>query len=95
MEPAKIWHARVQDYAAIVRGSAGQAHAVAGDGAGRGRRKAPVTLVNHPVRYDGQAAEVKLPPQRLGAQTAEVLGRARLSARRDRRAGEGRRGQIG
>jgi crotonobetainyl-CoA:carnitine CoA-transferase CaiB-like acyl-CoA transferase len=32
-----------------------------------------MTLVNHPVRYDGEAAEVGLPPQPLGAQTAEVL----------------------
>ena len=35
--------------------------------------RAPVTLVNHPVRYDGEAAAVRLPPQPLGAQTREVL----------------------
>jgi crotonobetainyl-CoA:carnitine CoA-transferase CaiB-like acyl-CoA transferase len=38
-----------------------------------GATGSPVTLVNHPVRYDGQSAEVRLPPQRLGAQTAEIL----------------------
>jgi crotonobetainyl-CoA:carnitine CoA-transferase CaiB-like acyl-CoA transferase len=29
--------------------------------------------VNHPVHYDGKAAQVRLPPQRLGAQTEEIL----------------------
>jgi crotonobetainyl-CoA:carnitine CoA-transferase CaiB-like acyl-CoA transferase len=32
-----------------------------------------VTLVNHPIRYDGRSAEVRLPPQKLGAQTVEIL----------------------
>ena len=40
---------------------------------GGGKTNAPVTLVNHPVRYDGKPASVGLPPQRLGAQTKEVL----------------------
>src|SRR5262249_26926721 len=40
---------------------------------GAGETGAPVTLVNHPVRYDGEGAAVRLPPQRLGAQTREVL----------------------
>ncbi len=40
---------------------------------GGGKTGAPVTLVNHPVRYDGEAAEIRLPPQRLGAQTREIL----------------------
>ncbi|MFL5195843.1 MAG: hypothetical protein ACJ8BE_02905, partial [Microvirga sp.] len=40
---------------------------------GAGETQAPVTLVNHPLRYDGEAAEIRLPPQPLGAQTAEVL----------------------
>jgi crotonobetainyl-CoA:carnitine CoA-transferase CaiB-like acyl-CoA transferase len=31
-------------------------------------------MVAHPARYDGQAPEVRLVPQRLGAQTREVLG---------------------
>ena len=33
----------------------------------------PVTPVAHPVRYDGQAPEIRLPPQELGAQSAEIL----------------------
>ena len=32
-----------------------------------------ITLVANPVRYDGKAAPVTLAPQKLGAQTAEVL----------------------
>ncbi len=33
----------------------------------------PMTLVNHPVRYDGAVAEMRIPPQPLGAQSAEIL----------------------
>jgi crotonobetainyl-CoA:carnitine CoA-transferase CaiB-like acyl-CoA transferase len=40
---------------------------------GGGNTGEPITLVNHPVRYDGEAAEIRLPPQRLGAQTREIL----------------------
>jgi crotonobetainyl-CoA:carnitine CoA-transferase CaiB-like acyl-CoA transferase len=73
LERAGVWHARVQDYAGI-RADPQVAHmrsllTVAGAGAGA----APVTLLNHPVRYDGQTADVRLPPQPLGAQTREVL----------------------
>lgn len=34
----------------------------------------PIRMVAHPARYDGQTPEVRLVPQRLGAQTREVLG---------------------
>jgi crotonobetainyl-CoA:carnitine CoA-transferase CaiB-like acyl-CoA transferase len=73
LERADVWHARVQDYAGI-RADPQVAHmrslmTVAGAGA----NGTAVTLVNHPVRYDGEAAEVRLPPQPLGAQTREVL----------------------
>jgi crotonobetainyl-CoA:carnitine CoA-transferase CaiB-like acyl-CoA transferase len=79
MEPAKIWHARVQDYAAIMQDPQVKHMQSLVTVPGAGDSKAPVTLVNHPLRYDGEAAEVKLPPQRLGAQTAEVLGELGLS----------------
>jgi crotonobetainyl-CoA:carnitine CoA-transferase CaiB-like acyl-CoA transferase len=80
LERAKVWHARVQDYA-DVRADPQVAHmrsllTVAGAGA----TGAPVTLVNHPVRYDGEAAEVRLAPQPLGAQTREVLTELGLGA---------------
>jgi len=74
LEAAGVWHARVQTYADLIDDpQVDHARAlVTVDGAGA--TGAPVTLVNHPVRYDGKAAAVRLPPQRLGAQTAEVLG---------------------
>jgi crotonobetainyl-CoA:carnitine CoA-transferase CaiB-like acyl-CoA transferase len=40
---------------------------------GAGESGMPLTLVNHPVRYDGEAAAIRLPPQPLGAQTEDVL----------------------
>lgn len=73
MEPLKIWHAPVQDYAQIADDPQVKHMEMLVTVPGGGPTKAPVTLVNHPVRYDGQAAEVRLPPQRLGAQTREVL----------------------
>ena len=30
-------------------------------------------MVNHPIRYDGQSAEMYMPPQPLEAQSAEIL----------------------
>lgn len=74
MEPAKIWHARVQTYRDIVDDPQVQHMQALVTVPGEGAKGEPVTLVNHALRYDGQAAEVALPPQRLGAQTAEVLG---------------------
>jgi crotonobetainyl-CoA:carnitine CoA-transferase CaiB-like acyl-CoA transferase len=74
MERAKIWHARVQNYADIVDDPQVRHMESLVTVAGAGATKAPITLVNHPLRYDGEAAEIRLPPQPLGAQTAEVLG---------------------
>jgi crotonobetainyl-CoA:carnitine CoA-transferase CaiB-like acyl-CoA transferase len=73
LERADVWHARVQDYAGI-RADPQVAHMRSlVTVAGAGTSGAEVTLVNHPVRYDGEAAEVRLPPQPLGAHTREVL----------------------
>jgi crotonobetainyl-CoA:carnitine CoA-transferase CaiB-like acyl-CoA transferase len=80
LEAKKLWNAPVQDYAAIEKDPQvkhmGALVTVPGAGAGQ----APITLVNHPVRYDGQAAEIRLPPQPLGAQTAEVLSELGFTA---------------
>jgi crotonobetainyl-CoA:carnitine CoA-transferase CaiB-like acyl-CoA transferase len=73
MEQAKIWHARVQSYADLVDDPQVKHMQALVTVRGAGETGAPVTLVNHPVRYDGKAAAVRLPPQRLGAQTKEVL----------------------
>lgn len=73
MDKLKIWHARVQGYAEIATDPQVKHMECLVTGTGVGPMKAPVTLVNHPVRYDGQAAEMALPPQALGAQTRDVL----------------------
>ena len=84
MEPLKIWHAPVQGYAEIVDDPQVMHMKSLVTVAGAGETGAPVTLVNHPVLYDGETAEVRLPPQPLGAQTAEVLQGARVGRGRDR-----------
>jgi crotonobetainyl-CoA:carnitine CoA-transferase CaiB-like acyl-CoA transferase len=73
MEPLRIWHAPVQDYREIAGDPQVKHMKSLVTVAGAGETGAPVTLLNHPVLYDGEAADVRLPPQRLGAQTGEVL----------------------
>jgi crotonobetainyl-CoA:carnitine CoA-transferase CaiB-like acyl-CoA transferase len=73
MEPLKIWHAPVQDYQAIMDDPQVKHMKSLVTVPGAGPTKAPVKLVNHAVLYDGQSAEVRLPPQPLGAQTEEIL----------------------
>jgi crotonobetainyl-CoA:carnitine CoA-transferase CaiB-like acyl-CoA transferase len=73
MERAQIWHARVQDYADIIDDAQVTHMQALVTLKGAGESGAQITLVNHPVRYDGQAAAIRLAPQRLGAQTKEVL----------------------
>jgi crotonobetainyl-CoA:carnitine CoA-transferase CaiB-like acyl-CoA transferase len=73
MEQAQIWHARVQGYADLVEDPQVKHVQALVTVQGAGETQAPVTLVNHPVRYDGEAAAIRLPPQRLGAQTKEIL----------------------
>jgi len=73
MERAQIWHARVQGYDDLVEDPQIKHMGALVTMPGAGERGTPVTLVNHPVRYDGEAAEIRLAPQRLGAQSKEVL----------------------
>ncbi len=80
LEAAKVWHAKVQDYADIVEDPQVKHMEALVDAPGGGKTRKPLTLVNHPVKYDGQSASVRLPPQLLGAQTADVLGEIGLSA---------------
>jgi len=80
MEQAQIWHARVQGYADLARDPQVQHMQALVTVQGAGETGAPVTLVNHPVRYDGEAAAIRRPPQRLGAQTREVLAELGLGA---------------
>lgn len=67
----RIWHARVNDYAEVVADP--QVRHNQNFVTLPGATGAPVTLINHPVRYDGAVPEVRLPPQPLGAQNAEIL----------------------
>jgi crotonobetainyl-CoA:carnitine CoA-transferase CaiB-like acyl-CoA transferase len=71
LERHGVWHAPVNDYDAVAadpqvahNGTFVTVPGTAGE---------PVTLVRHPVRYDGEAPEVRLAPQPLGAQSAEIL----------------------
>jgi crotonobetainyl-CoA:carnitine CoA-transferase CaiB-like acyl-CoA transferase len=73
MEKLKIWHAPVQDYAAVASDPQVRHNGCFITAPGAGPEKAPVTFVGHPLRYDGQTAEVRLAPQPLGAQTEEIL----------------------
>lgn len=66
-----IWHAAVNDYADVVVDP--QVVHNKNFQVVRGATGAPITLVSHPVRYDGKLPEVRLPPQKLGAQTEEIL----------------------
>lgn len=66
-----IWHSPVNDYQDVVNDP--QVRHNGSLVTVPGATGTPITLVSHPVRYDGQVPEVKLPPQKLGAQTAEVL----------------------
>jgi len=73
MEPLKIWHAPVQGYSEIMEDPQVMHMQSLVTVAGAGPSKAPLKLVNHPVLYDGQPAEIRLAPQPLGAQTEEIL----------------------
>jgi len=66
-----IWHSEVNDYTHLAEDPqvVHNGNFVTVPGA----TGSPITLVTHPVRYDGEAPAVRLPPQKLGAQTAEIL----------------------
>ena len=66
-----IWHAPVNDYPDVVDDP--QVRHIKSFMTVPGAGGSPVTLVSHPVTYDGETPEVRFPPQMLGAQTREVL----------------------
>lgn len=66
-----VWHARVNDYADVIDDPQVRHNNCFVTVAGA--NGAPVTLVRHPIKYDGAAPDVSLPPQSLGAQTREIL----------------------
>lgn len=71
LQSLNIWCAPVNDYEAVLSDSqVRHNHNFINSESAKGT---PITLVNHPLRYDGQHAEMHLPPQPLGAQSAEIL----------------------
>jgi crotonobetainyl-CoA:carnitine CoA-transferase CaiB-like acyl-CoA transferase len=70
-EARGIWHAAVNDYPDVVADP--QVTHNKSFQTVTGATGTPVTLVSHPVRYDGEVPEVRLPPQKLGAQSDEIL----------------------
>lgn len=66
-----IWHAPINDYPDVAvdpQVAHNKSFQVV-----KGATGTPITVVSHPIRYDGQVPEVRLPPQKLGAQTEEIL----------------------
>src|SRR5262249_17470237 len=56
LEAARIWHAPVQDYEGILNDPQVKHMQALVTVHGGGKTRAPVTLVNHPVRYDRKPA---------------------------------------
>ncbi|MDP6786965.1 MAG: CoA transferase [Rhodospirillales bacterium] len=71
LEEHKVWHAEVQDYDAVMTDP--QVLHNATIQTAEGATGAPISLVMHPVKYDGETPAMRLAPQLLGAQTREIL----------------------
>ncbi|MBT8360130.1 MAG: CoA transferase [Deltaproteobacteria bacterium] len=69
--PLKVWCAPINDYQDVVNDP--QVQHNRNFILTKSAKGTPMTLVNHPIRYDGEVAEVRIPPQPLGAQSAEIL----------------------
>jgi crotonobetainyl-CoA:carnitine CoA-transferase CaiB-like acyl-CoA transferase len=69
LERAGIWHAPVNDYEALTRDP--QVLHNQCFSSIPGSDGTDITILNHPIRYDGEAPKVRLPPQPLGA--ADIL----------------------
>ncbi len=73
----EVWHSPVNDYADVVADP--QVRHLKSFTTVPGATGTPVTLVSHPILYDGQTPGVRLPPQLLGAQTVPILRELGLS----------------
>src|SRR6185437_2980848 len=71
LEDRGIWHAAVNDYSDVVADP--QVTHNKTFQTIKGATGSPITLVSHPVRYDGEVPEIRLPPQELGAQSENIL----------------------
>ncbi|UCD77092.1 MAG: CoA transferase [Desulfobacterales bacterium] len=66
-----IWHSPVNDYESVIDDPQVRHKGSIADT--RGATGTDIHLVSHPIRYDGEAPEIRLPPQPLGAQTVEIM----------------------
>ena len=66
-----IWYSPVNDYAAVADDP--QVQHKGSITSAKGATGTDINLVSHPIRYDGKAPEIRLPPQPLGAQTVEIM----------------------
>jgi len=74
---AGVWHELVRDYDSL-RDNPQIEHLGAFVDA-RTQAGSAMTLLSHPIRYDGALPDVRLTPQPLGGQTREVLAEAGLT----------------
>jgi crotonobetainyl-CoA:carnitine CoA-transferase CaiB-like acyl-CoA transferase len=77
LDEAGIWNAKVEDYDALAANP--QLQHLEAFRTVEGATGTAVTLLSHPVRYDGRTPDVTRVPQPLGAQTREVLAEIGLS----------------
>lgn len=73
-DAARVWYAVVEDYDSLMDNPQLRHLGAFETLEGAGGEK--VTLLKHPVRYDGKLPEVRMVPQPLGAQTREILAEA-------------------
>lgn len=69
-----VWNTRVESYDDLPQNP--QLQHLEAFRTVEGATGAPVTLLSHPVRYDGQAVPVSRVPQPLGVQTREIMSEA-------------------
>ncbi len=78
LDASGIWNAKVEDYDDLRNNP--QLQHLGAFTEMPGATGTPITMVSHPVRYDGKAPEVRLVPQPLGAQTRQILAEAGYGA---------------
>jgi crotonobetainyl-CoA:carnitine CoA-transferase CaiB-like acyl-CoA transferase len=77
LDSAGIWNAEVEDYDRLPENP--QLQHLEAFRTVEGATGVPITLVAHPLRFDGEAPGIDRVPQALGAQTREILEEASYS----------------
>jgi len=78
LETQKLWYTQVNDYEQVAEDPQVRHNGDFVEMDGWNGEK--ITLMSHPVNYDGKRPEIKRAPQKLGAQTSEVLKNLGYSA---------------